>query len=194
MLFWLMSVGWSANYAHPVSIPPTDPDTDSTALLHMINTHTQTCYIPNWHGEIDTNEGLQTEIQTHTAWLSLDTCFSLTPHHTGAHLACKCTLCSRSQKTHGISDNISINILTPAVSKRGRGGGWLQVDYLTAIMEETATLLACLHSAAFSLRYYSSYLKEVQLCAWNICLDLLRLGKLPIKPTSAGICLYLCYV
>lgn len=79
-------------------------------------THPQTCKSTNLT-EINTHKCMHTN-RTHTAGLSLDTCFSVTPHH------------SRIHKRLAVSvTTFSINILTPAVCKEGD----LQVDYLTAV-------------------------------------------------------------
>lgn len=161
-------------------------DADSPALLHMINTRIQTCCLPNWQGQIHTNACTQTKMQSRTAGLSLDTCFPVTPNATQAHI---CPANSHRAAVHKRLI-VSVTALTFWPQLYVKEGG-LQVDYLTATMEHTATLLACLCRAKSSLRYYS---QPMQVCAWNICFYLLRLGGLPITSTGANICLYLSYI
>lgn len=76
----------------------------------------------------------------------------------------------------------------PQLYVKGEGiVGGLKVDYVTAVMGQTETRLACLKGVKFSLRYYSSYTSAVQVCAWNICSHLLRLEKHPQHATAAHI-------
>lgn len=130
-------------------------------LLHMTNMHTQTCYLPTWH-----------KIQTRTAGRSFDTCFSVTLGHSGTHLSCKLT-------SAAIHMRLSVTAFPFTfwpqmnVKEGGREGGrGVQVGYLTAL-DSSAWWRACF-VPSFSHRYYSSYIKAVQVCGWNICFYLLR--------------------
>ena len=126
-------------------------------LLHMTNTDTQTRYPPTWR-----------KIQTRTAGRSFDTCFSVTPRHSGTHLSCKLT-------SAAIHMRLSVTAFPLTfwpqmyVKEGGRG---VQVGCLTAL-DSGACWRACF-VPSFSHRYYSSYIKAVQVCGWNICFYLLR--------------------
>lgn len=137
----------------------------------MINI--QTRYL----SQIHINACTQTERQTSTVALSRSTCFSVT-RATGTHLSWDLTSLSHSQETHGISN--SINILTP-FCKGGCDTGGLPRSYNGTDSNTVSVPLKC----DALVKCCSSYIKPVQVCAWNICAWNRGLEDFQLKSTGA---------